>query len=367
MGNFQNMNRPELIAYLETLGHKRSFLQYQGVSKLRQMAESGARYEPSAPAPVPAPVTPTASNTGNALAGIISALTDDVTSAVTARIMPEVERIAAGQTPRVIELGITLSDDEIKRIPMGTAHTLQPELFAWAVAGVNVYLVGPAGSGKTTAARKLAEALAELWGRPCPFYAFSADETMQTHNLLGYTLPSGITVRTPFREAYEHGGVLLIDELDTSPGLLTVLNMALDNGICAFPDGIISAHADFRCVAGGNTIGKGATSEYVARNRQDAALMNRFAFIMWDYDESLELAAAGADQKAWVTRVQALRKAHRALGASAPDILISPRASILGARRLRAIPATPFNVLEDSLIWQGASDDDKAKVLAKVK
>ncbi len=110
----------------------------------------------------------------------------------------------------------------------------------------------------------------------------------------------------------------------------------------------------------------GATSDYSGRQRQDKATVNRFAFVEFDYDEQLELAAAGTDQRDWVLHVQSLRKALVSLGQSAPDILITPRASINGAAMLRQT-GLPWDVVESATIFVGCSEDDRIKVKAAVK
>jgi cobaltochelatase CobS len=53
---------------------------------------------------------------------------------------------------------------------------------------------------------------------------------------MGYMDAHGKLVRTLLREAYEHGGVFLLDEIDAgNPGVLTVLNALLANGQVGFP------------------------------------------------------------------------------------------------------------------------------------
>ncbi len=377
--------RPALIARLRELGHREHYILKLSIQQMRAIAAAEKRFEPTpdytpdySPAPtMPATAEPVSTpirdvistNPTPGKAGAVGALVDaiaaDMAETVGNILRPEFRAMMEGKASE-ITLTINLGDD-VTKVDLGIAHTLQATLIKLLVSKVNVYLHGPAGSGKTTAARKAAKAISAILGREIPFYAFSCDETMQTFALLGYrSAKDDQVVRTQFRDAWENGGVLLLDELDTAPGLITVLNMALDSDQCAFPDGLITRHEDFYFVGGGNTVGKGATTEYVARNRQDAATMNRFFMLAWHYDEALELAAAGVDQSAWVKHVQKLRAAVKALGVSAPELLITPRASIYGARILRANTATTFADLEEGLIWQGCSEDDKAKVRAKV-
>jgi hypothetical protein len=189
------------------------------------------------------------------------------------------------------------------------------------------------------------------------------------HELTGIPAINGHAAgRTPLWEAWEHGGILLLDELDAAPELFVAMNAGLGNGYMIFADGKrYQKHPNCRIVAAGNTIMGGATMQFTSRARQDKATVDRFAFVEWGYDETLELAVAGQDQEAWVRHVQKLRRGLMSLGVSAPDILITPRASILGAKELRAFPDTQWQALENAYVWRGTSDDDRRKVLAAAR
>jgi MoxR-like ATPase len=189
----------------------------------------------------------------------------------------------------------------------------------------NVWLAGPAGSGKTTAAEKAAEALG------VPFYFNGAIDT--EYKLLGFIDAQGRIVSTAFREAFTNGGVYLFDEVDASlPAATLAFQAALANGMADFPGGMVRRHPDFYCVAAANTWGLGATNDYVGRNRLDAAFLDRFVVkISWGYDESLERTIAGNDE--WTSFVQGVRAKAKANGLK---VVISPRASIGGALLLAA-------------------------------
>lgn len=189
----------------------------------------------------------------------------------------------------------------------------------------NVWIAGPAGSGKTHAARSFAKAAGLEF-----FYNGALRDAFE---LLGYMDASGVYHTTPFRQAYEHGGVYLFDEVDGSDNAaLLALNGALANGIAAFPNGMIERHPDCRIIATGNTWGLGATSDYVGRGKIDAAFLDRFGVrLSWDYDVALEVAISGnAD---FARRVQSARERARAAGLK---VLITPRASIAGAALIAA-------------------------------
>jgi len=189
---------------------------------------------------------------------------------------------------------------------------------------INAWLAGPAGSGKTTAARMAADALGLTFA---PMGAFS-----QVHELFGFVDAGGVYHETPFTRAYRVGGLVLLDELDSSDAAVTLLlNGPLDNGLLTLPTGeVIARHPDFVCIGAANTYGNGATAAYIGRNPLDGAFLDRFAALDWTYDEALETALAGNAE--WSGRVQSARRRAAKAGLK---VLITPRSSIRGAALLR--------------------------------
>jgi cobaltochelatase CobS len=113
---------------------------------------------------------------------------------------------------------------------------------------------------------------------------------------------------TLFRKAYEHGGVFLVDEIDNgNPNILAALNAALSGTVCAFPDGMVKRHPDFRCIAAANTFGMGGSAQYVGRNKLDEATLDRFHRREVNYDTKLEAALFGQEL---VDRIVALREKY---------------------------------------------------------
>lgn len=219
----------------------------------------------------------------------------------------------------------------------------------------HVWLVGPAGSGKTTACEHAAEALG------LPFSAISVGEQTSVYQLMGHRTPDGDYVRSLFREAYENGGVFCVDEVDAgNANVLTCLNSALANGACAFPDGMVKRHPDFVCMAAGNTWGRGANRVYVGRCQIDGATLDRFAFVEVGYDERLERSMAG-DQIAWFERVRSVRAAVDRLGIRH---VVSPRATLYGARMLAV--GIGQDVVESMVLWKGLDAGSVDKVKAEV-
>ena len=184
---------------------------------------------------------------------------------------------------------------------------------------LNVWLAGPAGSGKTTAAMQVAKSL-DL--------QFQFNGSLDTeHKLLGFIDAQGRIVSRPFRQVFSNGGIYLFDEIDASlPSALLAFNAALANGYCDFPDKLVKRHPDCVIIAGANTYGSGASGHYIGRNKQDGAFLDRFVTIEWDTDENLELLTA--PNQNWTRFVQAVRKYILSHGIHA---IVSPRASYFGS------------------------------------
>jgi cobaltochelatase CobS len=237
-----------------------------------------------------------------------------------------VQALIDASLDRVITKRIEVATATETRTVEGLAHYQLPTLIRMVSTGQNVWLTGPSGAGKTHAAEQVAQALGLT-------YYFQGAMSMP-HDLLGFVDANGKYHITPFVQAYESGGLLLLDELDSgSNEALLTLNAALSNGHTALPDGrMIKRHAQFRCVGGANTYGQGATAEYVGRTKLDAAFLQRFPVrLAWTYDERLERAMAGNDD--WTDKVQKARAKAQAQGLK---ILITPRTTVAGADLIRA-------------------------------
>jgi cobaltochelatase CobS len=153
-----------------------------------------------------------------------------------------------------------------------------------AKLGENTLLVGPAGSGKTTAAHQVAEALGLQFGHLC--LTAGASETW----LFGRQTPNGF-IEGDFSRIYREGGVFLADEMDAGdPNLLLAINTALDNGHLYNPISgqQMKRHESFIFIGAANTVGKGADGVYTGRNRLDGATLNRFVVILTDYCSEIE-------------------------------------------------------------------------------
>ncbi len=226
------------------------------------------------------------------------------------------------QLPQTLE--IKISNQPAKNV--GVQHSAFGDLVTLVVTleptDRNIWIAGPAGSGKTTAAKTLAD----LLQIPYEFQG-KADTGFK---LSGFVDGYGKYHSTPFRRIYEGGGVILLDEVDgSSPGALLEINSATANGEASFPDQMINRHQDCYILCAGNTIGLGSDSQYTGRQKLDAAFLDRFVYLDWGYDENLESAVSLSRE--WTEVVQNTRKAAKDCGA---QVLITPRMSIKGGQML---------------------------------
>jgi hypothetical protein len=162
-----------------------------------------------------------------------------------------------------------------ERTRIESPHPLLSEVVHTLESVGAVYLWGPKGSGKTTLAAQVAKALELQFS----FDSLSAG-TSEGH-LLGRMLFDGGYVSAAFREAYENGGLHLLDEVDNAdPNVAVILNAALANGELRIPNDretpTVKRHDRFRLLAAGNVRpGHGADDEY-SRRRLRGSLQLRF-------------------------------------------------------------------------------------------
>lgn len=218
----------------------------------------------------------------------------------------------------------------------------------------NIMLVGQAGAGKNVLCQDVAEAL-EL-----DYYPMSVGIQTTKSDLLGFINARGEYVTTPVRQAFENGGVLLLDEFDaTHAGVVTILNSLLANDRCSFPDKIVEKNENFICIVACNTYGRGGSIDYIGRNKLDSATLDRFVVIDVNYDDKLEgLLTRNED---WLNIVRKMRDNAKKQGLK---VIISPRASMQGADLLDA--GFGFEDVLNMVIYKGLTDEVKTQLIKDV-
>ena len=236
-------------------------------------------------------------------------------------------------------------------------------------------IVGPAGWGKTSTIKALADTCRIAWGDDDVEYIIqSIGPQTSKADILGYMDANGKYVRSQFRMCFENGFIYACDEADAgSAGSLTLLNQGFANQECSFPDnGMIDRHENFVPLFLANTYGQGANATYVGRNQLDAATLDRFAVVEYDYDETWEGKICGVDREGsqlkmdaggkrtkeeWVDYVCRVRGAVDSL---AVRHVVSPRASINGIKLLEA--GLGFTHVSNMCVWKGMDSATRAKI-----
>ncbi len=211
---------------------------------------------------------------------------------ITEQAIRMVQRFIADEYgPIVKKVQIVTPAGEVKHVD-GMVHEAFDEVLAYVQADEPVFLVGPAGCGKNVLCKQVAEALG------LDFYFSNA--VTQEYKITGFTDAMGVYQESQFYKAFTKGGLFFLDEMDASIAeVLLILNSAIANRYFDFPApiGRVEAHPDFRVVSAGNTVGQGASFEYVGRNQLDASSLDRFAVIQVGYDQRVELSVAGGDSE----------------------------------------------------------------------
>ena len=253
--------------------------------------------------------------------------------------------------------------DKPPRPLKGTQHFMFPKVLGAVSQGIHLWLVGSAGTGKSTIGEQVAEAL------EVPFSAVNCTSAMTEGKFTGYNDAMGVFRSTEFRRIFEGGGVFVIDEVDNaSPNALGILNSALSNGFMAFADKLVPKHPEFVAIATGNTYGSGATMEYVGRNPIDGATIDRFVQLEIPIDEKVEeamLASVGLEQVIATKWLTAVRKARTNVAESGLKVIVSPRATLNGAKLLRS-GAFSMSEVFTATVTKGAKPDQVAKIGAGV-
>lgn len=171
------------------------------------------------------------------------------------------------------------------------------------LVGNNVWLYGPAGTGKTTLAKRVANALlAQRFPTKSdyPFVVINCNQWTSPIDLIGGQTIEGYK-EGRLIDAWQKGKILILDELTKlDPNTAGIINDALALSDKSGKDSVIyngegtpiEKHPDFGCIAAANTTGRGTSASYGGNNKQDASLLDRFSgnFYQIGFNKELEQA-----------------------------------------------------------------------------
>jgi hypothetical protein len=318
--------------------------------------------DPFAPAPEPVNVEPVKVAEGQEIN--LQELAEKVAPLIPTPGLDEnrVKELIAAATIAVQRVELErVVDGEKVIVDAGLQHKLFPivaKVLASTDPRMNLWIAGPAGSGKT----KSLEILAKVGGYrfiriPC------GDQTLASL-FMGFVGATG--VYTPGLiwhavEAAKAGEKVLVlwDEFDRmQPGVATQANALLDGSPVTFPNGetIILAEYGIRQFVSANTFAR-PTLEHPTVKAGDGSTVNRFAKLEWFFDEGFETALY-AELGEWVTFVQRVRAAAKAAGIR--NFCLSFRTHDQ-YRELRNLGIS-HELAERMTIWTGLPDDDVAKL-----
>lgn len=288
------------------------------------------------------------------------------------------ETIAASVQPRNVDIKFDVVKPRKAKKAKGLRHKFYEDLlFTLSGSTKKAFLVGPAGTGKTTLAEQVAEDLS------LEFTSLSCTEGLSEVHVSGRPLPDGGFLEAQFLKVYENGGLILLDELDAcDQNFALIFNAAIEQGWFPVPlrhdKPVARRHAECYIVCTANTFGNGADLQYAGRNQQDGALLSRFAglTIYVSYDADLERAFGVAlGVETWLPVYWGIQKN---VGDYKVEQVVSPRWLLLACElRKKALDQgkdweflqrhrVTYALLVDR-VTVGWSEEEKAKALDGVE
>ena len=222
----------------------------------------------------------------------------------------------------------------------------------------NVYLYGPAGTGKSYMVKRIAEAIdAGYW---------ETGIVNMKEELLGFTDAGGRYNEPECVKILKHGKegkkltIMNFDEFDGMPNSVTLTwNNIFASRRFTTPEGTFTVHPSVRFVATGNTTMDGA-DEFYDRETVDKSVKTRWLFKAVNYDKKVEKKLADADV---VEFLQGLRRAKDNCGL---ELMVTYR-EFTALQWSKAIINEGIMSLSDALdscVFKGLSADDKETLRA---
>jgi len=311
---------------------------------------------------------------------IISAVLDDeseswkadITAKVLAGVHTSVSKIVSDMMADATKNILVLQRHDGIKVKLDLAHETMPRLIKRINARINTYVYGPAGTGKTHAAL---QACASCGIPQDSIYLESCNPFYTPHDYRGFENALGNYTESALYRFLNTDGpaAFIIDEFDRQrPDAPSVLNSLLAQGFITFPNGekkILTA--DKVILALGNTNMRGGSTAYSAASRQERSTIDRFTFLYWGIDETLERTIAekmaekhpqlAAKWHDWVKSVR--RFIAKPENRTMEEVSPTPRSTFDGLTQMIQCDEGYTEAAEDT-VCKGMTPDLKAKVLA---
>lgn len=217
----------------------------------------------------------------------------------------------------------------------------------------NVYLHGPAGTGKSYMVKRIADAIdAGYWETGI---VNMKEELLGFENARGtYTEPECVKILKNGKDG-KNITIMLFDEFDGMPNSVTLTwNNIFASRRFTTPQGTFNVHPSVRFIATGNTTMDGA-DEFYDRETVDKSVKTRWIFKAIDYDKKVEKKLADADV---VEFLQGLRKAKNNCGL---DLFVTYRefTALQWAKSVITDGIMTIADALDSCVFKGLTEDDK--------
>ena len=217
----------------------------------------------------------------------------------------------------------------------------------------NVYLYGPAGTGKSYMVKRIADAIgAGYW---------ETGIVSMKEELLGFNGANGDYVETECVRVLKHGRegkdltIMLFDEFDGMPnGVTLAWNNIFASRRFTTSEGTFDVHPTVRFVATGNTTMDGSDEHY-DRETVDKSVKTRWLFKSVNYDKKIEKKLADADI---VEFLQGLRRAKDNCGL---DLMVTYRefTALQWSKDIISEGIMDAEGALESCVFKGLSEDDK--------
>ena len=272
--------------------------------KPEQTPEPEPTPEPEEPEETPEPVPPEP-----VVPGEVQGLMDTLKKVLSGPIVEAIEKKlnelehAHKQVTELQEKIDQLEKEPKQAIPVieiiGDTDYIKPHWFDRAAAILNnddpallqnLLLTGPAGCGKSRAAKEIAKTMG------LEFFSCSMGGGLRYAQTFGSDQLDPETGgsfwrASPMIEAMQKPSLILLDEILTcDPGVINGMNQILETGSRAFlsPIGELKVHEKTVFVGTSNGTGREVSDQHSAIERQDDALLDRFVTMPVDYCDTVE-------------------------------------------------------------------------------